>query len=313
MDKKLKLPQTIIATILCIIMLTVVYYISGLSILIPIVSGLFVVIASLSDNKGRFVSCTISVILLSLVANVGIMFNYMLNCIIPSIVMGIVLDKSLKSNGNKYESIFAGTIAFILGLMANYVIAKNLFNIDILEEFTTMLKEDIASQKEILEQVTGEAALDEEYMIQNILNIMPVILFCRGIISAILNYFIAIIMLKRVRKNEIEGIKFSKFYLPGNAVMISFIGYVFILLLEFMKAPLYTDLILMNLQAIFYILFFVQGIAVMIFYISRWLKNKSFFKFIMAFVSMVLFGIFGVSLIGMIDCVFDFRKVKIAN
>ena len=45
-------------------------------------------------------------------------------------------------------------------------------------------------------------------------------------------------------------IKFSRFYLPGNAVLTSFILYILIMLLEILKTPLYTDLILMNLETI---------------------------------------------------------------
>ena len=37
------------------------------------------------------------------------------------------------------------------------------------------------------------------------------------------------------------------------------------MLLEILKTPLYTDLILMNLELIFYILFFIQGVSVAVF------------------------------------------------
>ena len=93
--------------------------------------------------------------------------------------------------------------------------------------------------------------ITEESIIQTVLNIMPLILFSRAIILAILTYFLAIFTLKKIRKNNIKetlkGIKFSRFYLPGNAVLTSFVLYILIMLIEILNIPLYTDLILVNL------------------------------------------------------------------
>lgn len=105
-------------------------------------------------------------------------------------------------------------------------------------------------------------------------------------------------------------IKFSRFYLPGNAVLTSFILYILIMLLEILKTPLYTDLILMNLELIFYILFFIQGVSVAVFFGKKWLKSGQIIKFTMGVIAILVLGIMSISILGMIDTIFDFRRVK---
>ena len=105
-------------------------------------------------------------------------------------------------------------------------------------------------------------------------------------------------------------IKFSRFYLPGNAVLTSFILNILIMLLEILKTPLYTDLILMNLELIFYILFFIQGVSVAVFFGKKWLKSGQIIKFTMGVIAILVLGIMSISILGMIDTIFDFRRVK---
>ena len=120
--------------------------------------------------------------------------------------------------------------------------------------------------------------------------------------------------LKKIRKNDLKEklmqIKFSRFYLPGNAVLTSFILYILIMLLEILKTPLYTDLILMNLELIFYILFFIQGVSVAVFFGKKWLKSGQIIKFTMGVIAILVLGIMSISILGMIDTIFDFRRVK---
>lgn len=319
MNKKLSLPQTIITSLICVIMILGVYYVQGLSILSVIVSAIFVVISTLSDNKGTCTSVTIVILALMFFLNPVYIFDICLNCIIPGIIIGIATKKVLTHNDeNKFEPIFTGVLAFILGLIANYLISKYLFNIDMLAEFTKTMKEQLVTNTEIMQEYMAGLSstplkMDADSMMKLVLNIMPLIMFSRAIILSIIIYFIAIFTLKRIRKMDLKEIKFSRFYLPGNAVVTSFVMYLAIMLLEIFKIPLYTDLIIINLESIFYILFLIQGIAVTIFFAKKWFKSKQIFKFFVGLISIFSFGIIAVSLVGMVDCVFDFRKLKVVN
>ncbi|WP_370837721.1 DUF2232 domain-containing protein [Intestinibacter bartlettii] len=319
MNKKLTLPQTIIITLFCIMMILAIFNMPQLGIFSIGVSALFVVIATLSDSKGIFISIAMVILGLVLFIKPIYIFDICLNFIIPGIIIGMITKNVLNHReDNKYNPIFMGTIAFIIGLIANYLISKYLFNINILEEFTSVMKTQLSTQISAIQESVSTLAsvsnITEESIIQTVLNIMPLILFSRSIMLSILTYFLAIYTLKKIRKNDLKEklmqIKFSRFYLPGNAVLTSFILYILIMLLEILKTPLYTDLILMNLELIFYILFFIQGVSVAVFFGKKWLKSGQIIKFTMGVIAILVLGIMSISILGMIDTIFDFRRVK---
>ncbi|WP_455543717.1 DUF2232 domain-containing protein [Intestinibacter sp.] len=319
MNKKMTLPQTMLITLFSIIILWAIYNVPGLSILAIGVSALFVVIATLSDSKGILVSIMMVILGLVFLINPVYIFDICLNFVIPGIIIGIITKNVLNyKDDNKYNPIFMGSIAFTLGLIANYLIAKYLFDINMLEEFTSVMKIQLSTQIDAIQEsvstLTSVSNITEESILQTILNIMPLILFSRAIILAILTYFLAIFTLKKIRKinlkETLNEIKFSRFYLPGNAVLTSFILYILIMLLEILNIPLYTDLILVNLELIFYILFLIQGISVAIFFAKKWLKTGKIIKFIAGIMAIFLLGVMGISILGMVDSIFDFRKVK---
>lgn len=313
------LPQTAVITLFSIIMILAIFNVPGLSILSIGVSALFVVIAALSDSKGIFMSFIMVILGLVFFIDPVYIFDICLNFVIPGIIIGIITRNVLNyTDNNKFNPIFMGTIAFILGLIANYLISKYVFNINMLEEFTSVMKVQLSTQISAIQESVSTLAsvpnITEESLIQTVLNIMPLILFSRAIILAILTYFLAIFTLKKIRKSNLKEalkeIKFSRFYLPGNAVLTSFILYILIMLLEILKVPLYTDLILVNLELIFYILFLIQGVSVAIFFAKKWLKSGQIIKFIVGMIAIFLLGVMGISILGMVDSIFDFRKVK---
>ena len=142
-------------------------------------------------------------------------------------------------------------------------------------------------------------------------NIVPSMLFFRGMILSIIIYFIEVFTLKKMKYGDLSEIKFRNFYLPGNAIVTSFVLYLLIIALSYMKTPLYTDAIFLNLQIIFNFMFIIQGIAVSIYFIKKWIKEGIDGKLFIGAICVGIFGMTGVSFIGMIDSILDFRKVRV--
>ena len=86
--------------------------------------------------------------------------------------------------------------------------------------------------------------------------------------------------------------------------------YLIVLLLGFMEIGLYTESIMLNLQMVFNFMFIVQGIAVSIYYARKWLKQGTGKNVIVSGILLGLFGTMGISFIGMLDSIIDFRKVR---
>ena len=77
------------------------------------------------------------------------------------------------------------------------------------------MKAQLSTQISVIQESVSNLAsmpnITEESIIQTVLNIMPLILFSRAIILAILTYFLAIFTLKKIRKNNIkETLKLSE-------------------------------------------------------------------------------------------------------
>lgn len=318
MNQKLTLPQTIFITIVSIILITTTLFIPGMSILMVLALALIVVIGALSEKKE--VIASISVVILSLVfmTHISNVLNISLNYIIPATIIGIITKKVLAygNKDNKYEPIFLGSIVFMLGLVLNYLISKYLLDINLLESFKSIMKEQLSTQIGSIQesmsslQTISATEINEDFIIKMFLNLMPMILFFRAIFLSIFIYFLGIFILKKIKKVNLDDVKFSKIYLPGNAILISFVLYIIIMLLKIVNFPLSMDLILFNLEMAFSILFLIQGMAVSIFFIKKWMKNGVLIKAMFGIAAIVLFGIPSISILGMIDCVFDFRKVR---
>ncbi|MGL4913609.1 MAG: DUF2232 domain-containing protein, partial [Romboutsia sp.] len=133
------------------------------------------------------------------------------------------------------------------------------------------------------------------------------------IILSIIIYLTEIFILKKFKYVNDEEIKFRNFYLPGNAILISFLMYLFMMLLSTMNTPLNTDAIFFNLQMVFNFLFIVQGISVCIYFIKKWIKQRVSLKIVIGAFCVGIFGVMGVSFIGMVDSILDFRNVRICK
>ena len=61
---------------------------------------------------------------------------------------------------------------------------------------------------------------------------------------------------------------------------------------------------------VFNFMFIVQGIAVSIYYARKWLKQGTGKNVLVSGILLGLFGTMGISFIGMLDSIIDFRKVR---
>ena len=139
---------------------------------------------------------------------------------------------------------------------------------------------------------------------------LPTMLFLQGMIVAFIIYSLEIFILKRVRIVNLELPKLLDFYLPGNAISVLFTLYIFVLFMDLINLNLHTDLIMMNLQLVFNFMFMLQGIAVSIYFFKKWIRSGSLKMIFMSALTLSIFGFMGISFVGMLDSIIDFRRVR---
>lgn len=311
MNKDLRLSKVLPIVILAIILILVSLNVSQLNLILLLIPILFALIGTLSNVKNNIISLIITFLALMFFSKITYVVDIFINSIVPGTIIGIIAKKVLnKQDSNKYEPIFAGSIVFILSIVGHYVISKYAFKVDILNELIQIFNKSIEMQKSLVQSTVNNELLNTEYIIDTFKNIVPSILFFRSMILSIIIYLVEIYALKKMKYGDLKEINFRNFYLPGNAIMISFLLYLLILGLSYMKIPLYTDAIFLNLQIVFNFMFIIQGIAVSIYFIKEWLKKGVGKKVFIGALCVGVFGMTGISFIGMIDSILDFRKVR---
>lgn len=311
MNKDLRLSKVLLIVILAIILTMISLNVPQLSLILLLIPIHFALIGTLSNIKNNIISLIITLFALIFLSKPIYAIDIFINSIVPGTIIGIIVKRVLSKQGsNKYEPIFAGAIVFMISIIVHYIISKYAFGVDILDEMIQVFNKNIEMQKDLLQSVSNSEWLGIESIIDIFRNIIPTILFIRGIILSIIIYFVEIYALKIIKLGGLDEIKFRNFYLPGNAIVISFILYLLMLGLSYIKTPLYTDEIFFNLQMVFNFMFIIQGVSVSIYFIKKWLRKGIDKKAFIGAMCIGIFGITGISFIGMIDSILDIRNVR---
>lgn len=313
MNNKVKLSQASMIVTLGILLALITAYVPMLSILSIVIPVPYAIIGTLTNNKYSLLSLIITFFILMFSVDPIYSISICIMSALPGIVIGSVARENMKSEEpNKFEPIYIGTIAVVISIIIFYLVSNLVFGTNILEDFMNIMKETMSSQVEILKTAglsLGEGIKVEDF-IAFISNMLPTILFLQGMIVAFITYYLEAFILKRIRISNLELPKFVDFYLPGNAITTSFMLYMLVLFMEVIGIQLHTDLIMMNLQLVFNFLFMIQGISVSIYYVKQWFKKNEGRKIFISGFILCIFGFIGISFVGMLDSIIDFRKVR---
>ena len=313
MDNKVRLPQASLIATIGIVLALLTAYVPMLSIMSLVIPVPYAIIATLTDKKYSVLSLIITFFILIFCVNPVYSVSICIMNIVPGIVIGSIAKGQINEEfPNRFEPVFIGTIMVIISTIAFYFVANILFGTNLLDEFTRIMKEAMNLQIDIMTQagleITSSFKIDD--LLTYIKNMLPTILFIEGMIISFVIYYIEVFILNRVKKLNIPKLRFGDFYLPGNAITISFLLYSLVIILDLLKVNLYTDLIMINLQMIFNFMFMIQGTAVGITYFRKWIKQGTIKMVFMSVFMIYIFGFMGISFIGMLDSIIDFRKVR---
>lgn len=313
MNNKLRLPQALLIATLGILLCLITAYVPMLSILSIAVPVPYAIIGTLTDNKYAILSLIATFFILMFTVNPLYSVSVCIMSIVPGIFIGSAIRNNRKEdNFNKFEPIYIGTIVTMICVIVFFFIANIVFKTNILDDFMNIVKESINVQTTIM--ANAGMVLKEGFKASDIVNyinnMLPTILFLQGMIVTLIIYALETFILKRARMVNLRLPKFTDFYLPGNAVTVSFTLYILVLFMDLIKVNLHTDLIMLNLQLVFNFMFMLQGIAVSIYYLKKWIRSGSLKMIFMSALILSIFGFMGVSFVGMLDSIIDFRRVR---
>ena len=314
MNDRTKLTQAAIISAIAIVICLAAVYVPFLGLLAFIIPVPYAIISTMTGHKYALISAISSFFILMFTVDVLYALNIVIMSILPGIAIGYKISKDSKVNNDSmnFTPVYFGTIAFILSTIVFFIMANVLFNMDLLGQFLELLKTTLEAQFAIIESANlmPKGEIKPEDIVNLVQNTTPTMLFLYSIIASLITYYVEAFILKRIRKMSYNLPKFSDFYLPGNAIITSLLLYLLIMGLEMLKIGLYTDIIMLNLQFVFSIMFLLQGIAVSVYFIKEW-KKKSPGKVVFAVIAVFLLsGTMILSFVGMLDSAIDFRKVR---
>ncbi len=313
MNKKFGLSHATLMAAIGIILVLISVYVPILGIASLFIPVPFAIIGTLCSKKYAFLSLIATFFIIIFTVDPIYSASVCILNVIPGLIIGALAKYNLKDeNINKFQPIYGGIIITIICTVAFYLVSKFIFNADLINQFTDTLTSSFKEQLNVMQSMNIQVyeGINVDDLINLFKNMIPTVLFLQGLITSFITYYLEAFILKRTRLLSLPKPTFRDFYLPGNAVSASLILYMLVILLGFMKIGLYTDSILFNLQMVFDFMFIIQGIAVSIYYAIKWIKQGTGQNILISGVILGLLGTTGITFLGMLDSVIDFRKVR---
>lgn len=283
------------------------YFFPFLLLLFPV--G-FVIFALRRDIVLSGIAMVVSFIAISLA--VGPAYGILL--FIMFFPLTICLIYMIKKRKKSIEIIgFSAAVFFIsILIVLNFVDAAGIGFVAQLEDsFKGIIETQIDMFKDM--DLTNYELAETKELLENaykyILLIIPSIMLMFALVVSYLNYLISALGLKRLRVKIANIPKFARFSLPKNVVP----GVIIMFLAIFIAGNLgfgYTDTINLNLVALIGFMVFIQGLAV----VEHLFKKMNMFLVLRIILYILFlftaFMLTFISIIGALDLVFDFRKLR---
>lgn len=284
-----------------------IHYIDVVLILFPV---LFIV-NSIQDGLGEGVTnMVVTLIIISIVEslNVGL---FLAISFAPFTIIISFLIKKRKGNA---KILGFSSIVFFISILIMVVITK-LLGVDIVKYIETTFRQLLDSQLESYESVglsnyeffRMSETLEDAY--KQVLLFIPSIFLLISSVGSYISYWLSGIILGRLGIQIINIPKFSKFSLPKDIMPGSILMFGATFLIGKLGFS-YYEAVFMNIGVLLMIGFFIQGLSVIDYFL-----NKLRFNLVLKIVFYITF-IFNQSLIsiitiiGLIDLIFDLRKIR---
>jgi len=295
--------KNIIRTVL--IMILLLFIGEYLPILSTVIVGIPVSLLVLY-KKENFKPVILSIGIFSFVIYFGFGFFNMLFVLIFTVLNISVL---IYSDKNKLSALITQILLFLailISLTFTIYVITTVNETSILEMFKTSLEEseNILASNSLL--AGSEFNINE--VINQILSIIPFMVILLSSMNAIVMYFLARYVLKKMNFEVLEINNLSDFKLPMHFVY----GITFILFLSYIVGAMNIvsfNSISLNVILIMLYIFAFQGAAVLSYFLDK--KNVAkIIKITLILILMLFQGIFILAIVGWLDMIFNFRRVK---
>ena len=291
-----------------IYMLIAIYFLPIIGILFPIS---FVILGIRNGIKYNISSMIISTLLLGLVIDktTGL---FILIAFLP---ISIVLNYSIKKRRNSQQILLSTTIVGILSYIFIMILFGKVTGVGLVKQLEESFSQAIKFQMDLLKDrgISSSQINETKDVLKNlyeyIVLMLPSTVIIFSVFTAFLNSLISIYILRKIGYGIVSVPKFSYFKLPDNVILGTIVIYIGVFIIKILKIPYYKT-ILINVTSIVSFFFFLEGLSVIIFYLNKSKLNKVIRGIIIIFTVLAVHLNPIISIIGFLDIIFDFRRIR---
>lgn len=234
----------------------------------------------------------------------------------PGFIMGMIVDRANQKTVTqpleykKSMPFLYGVFIFFAGAVIYYIIEKLAFGRDSIEllsrEIAKVIEEGMASKMQSASP--GAASIFSGIDATFISNVIPGMVIIRSMFLALISYYLGNRYLTNLYPKSYRRIEFKKFVLPKRAAISVLVFFLLTIGLGYIFKGFKSEAIISNLQIVFMGLFAIQGLALLVHLMSN--KNiPRISKILIVFAVFILSGFFGLGIVGLMDSIFNFRKL----
>ncbi|MGE6592554.1 YybS family protein [Bacillus mycoides] len=226
-------------------------------------------------------------------------------------LIGIVLGYMYKKRKKPVETLMAGTLAYLIGIMLIYVASIKFFNIDLMKQMQNMFNESMAQSEKIVTAAGMPISKEQKELFAQFNDVLqtlfPSLLVMVSVCFSWITVMISGSVLRKLKHDVIPWPKFKDIQLPKSIVWYYVI---FILLSTFIKVEptSYLHMVFSNLYAIFALLLVLQGLTFIAFiaHSKGFTKGVPIISFIVCMFIPMMFPL--VTILGIIDLGISLRS-----
>lgn len=283
--------------------------------ILPIIDIIYplpaIILAKRHDYKASIMSLVVAAIIIPMILGLHTGIYYIALYSPLAAVMAFLIAKDKQPS----LVILSGTIAFILGLVAMVIVLQTVMGINIIDQLHEISLNSFDAQQNFMSKLgmlgenTDKVQDTYEQLIQVILTIIPAMIIAMSAAMATLNYLVVSKLSRKLNIKIIQPGEFSKLKFPDNFSLGILVIMILMWILSNLNFQNYDNLYI-NILYIGIMLFFIQGLAVMKYLLIKYNLNRGLRIFII--ITIFLFPIFTYTtiLMGLIEAIFDFRRLK---
>lgn len=303
MDKKALIEAALIALLATFFAISFIF-IPVLTVLLFLIPVPFMVLSARHGSKYTVLSILIASLLIGILTE--IIFTILIITIFSP--MSVVMGYFIKRNREPYAVIGMGAAVSIIAVFITIQLVAVISGFNVIDNLAMIIRQVVDNQSEMLMNV-NLSTINVNEMVNYLLLIIPGLLIVQSLVSAFLNYYLAASILRRLRYTQYTIHEFSNFALPRNIVLGSFIIYSLTFISRYVEG-IYHSSLAANVTILFIFVFFLQGLA-LISYLLKKIRIIKAVRVLLIFLVVIISPLLTiVSLAGLIDSVFDIRKLR---